>query len=124
MIYLASLYSNGAESNSSEHTYIREQRYRYTMKRLVELMVQGEFVFSPIVHCHEMSNQFHLPKDYTFWQENDRHFVSKCDKVVVLKMCDEYGNWRKSKGMQDEITYAKSLGIPVEYLSCYGYVLD
>lgn len=124
MIYLASLYSNGAESNSSEHTYVREQRYRYTMKILCKLMYQEEFVFSPIVYCHEMSKKYDLPKDYTFWQENDRHFISKCDKVLVLKMYDEYGNWEKSKGIQDEIQYAKSLGVPVEYLSCNGYVLD
>lgn len=124
MIYLASLYSNGADTGCALDSGIREQRYQYTMKRLYELMMGGMFVFSPIVHCHEMSKKYDLPKDYTFWQENDRHFISNCDRVVVLKMSDEYGNWEKSKGIQDEIAYAKSSGVPVHYFTCYDYVLD
>lgn len=121
MIYLASLFSNGAKSNSGEHREIRKKRYEYTLERLAELKLKGEFVYSPIVHCYDMSNKFDMSKTYEFWKQNDRHFISKSDKLLVLRMKDSYGDWKQSKGIQDEVNFAESLGIEVEYLLCLDY---
>lgn len=44
MIYLASLFSNGATTDSGEHKMVREQRYLYTLKHLARLINNGEFV--------------------------------------------------------------------------------
>lgn len=124
MIYLASLYSNGVNSDSTVDTVVRQLRYEYTSKRLVEFMNSGEFVFSPIVHCHEISTKYRLPKTYEFWKNNDRHFISRSDKVYVLMMKDKHGSWKKSEGITDEINFAKSIGVQVEYIDCEDYNED
>ncbi len=121
MIYIASLYSNGVDTSSELHYNVRQARVEYTMKRVHEFMMNKEFVYSPILHCHEMSLQFNMPKDYTFWQSIDRHMVGKSDKVYVLCMEDEFGSWKDSTGMQDEINFALDNGAEVEYITCNDY---
>lgn len=121
MIYLASLYSNGASTDSDLHKEVRQLRYEYTLKRLAEFMLEGNFVFSPIVHCHEAANKYGLPKDYEFYKNNDRHFVGLSEEVWVLMMEDDLGSWEFSHGMQDEIKYALDNNIPVKYIHCGDY---
>jgi hypothetical protein len=114
MIYVASVYSLDAKSNNFKDAMTRQFRYEYTMKRVAQLLKQGEHAYSPIVHGHEMGKVFNFPKSYQFWQDNDRHMIDLCDKVVVLKM----EGWQRSEGVCDEIRYAESLGKTVEYLDC------
>ncbi len=118
MKYLASLYSLNAKSNSFQDTCTRKHRYEYTMKRTCELLKKGEVVFSPIVHMHEMSIKYNLPKDYSFFKKIDRAMIDKADSLIVLKM----KGWEQSEGITDEIEYAKSLGKDIEYLECEGFV--
>ena len=81
----------------------------------------GEFVFSPIAHCKVVADEYGLPHDYEFYKKNDRHFISKSDKVLVLKMVDECGSWEDSEGITDEIQFALDQGIKVGYLDCTDY---
>ena len=53
-----------------------------------------------------------LPREFDFWHKYDEWFISRCDKVVVVKMW----GWEQSKGVQAEIEIAHKLGIPVEYI--------
>lgn len=117
MRYLASVYSYNAKSNSGKDRALREKRYQYAMKRTAELMMDGEFIFSPITHCHPMSNRYGLPKEYGYWQFNDRNFIEASEGVIVLMM----PNWENSSGVTDEIAYAKFLGKPVTFLECPDY---
>lgn len=121
MIYVASLFSNGCHTDSDLDKEVRHQRYEYTMKRVVGFMKRGWHVYSLILHCYEMSNRYNLPKDYTFWKNIDRDMISRCDKVLVLMMSDDLGNWVHSEGMTDEINYATSLGKPIEFAECKDY---
>lgn len=121
MIYLASLYSLNAKTNSLQDRITRDKRYQYTLKRLSQMMNEGEFVFSPIAHCKVVADEYGLPHDYEFYKKNDRHFISKSDKVLVLKMVDEVGSWKGSEGITDEIKFALDLGILVEYIACDDY---
>jgi hypothetical protein len=84
--YIASVYSLNAKGNSVEDLTLRDNRYLYTMKRVAIMAQKGQFVFSPIVHCHVMANTYNMPKDYTYYQDNDRHFIEVSDGVIVLKM--------------------------------------
>ena len=117
MFYIISLYSLEAKGDSELSKFKRQSRYEYTMKRTAELLKSGNHCFSPITHCHEMANQHEMPKDYSFWKANDRHFVSLSEAVIVLDMKTSCGlNYESSEGMSDEIAHAKSIGKPVIFL--------
>ncbi len=122
MNYICSLYSNGVgDLTEVERSNIIQQRVNYTMRKVYELLVSGEYPYSPILHCHELSNRFELPKECHFWKDIDRNAIKHCSKVIVLKMEDIYGNWIDSTGIQDEISYAKSIGKVIEYIECDDY---
>ncbi|CAH7418700.1 conserved hypothetical protein [Vibrio chagasii] len=118
MKYLASVYSYGAKTDSDVDTLTRDERASYVMSRLKDMIVSGGTVYSPIAHWHQMSKEHGLPNEYAFFQRVDRAFIDKSDGVVVLKM----PHWEKSEGITDEINYAESLGLPVEYLDCPDYI--
>ena len=112
MIYLASVYSLNAKTDSEEHKRIREERYLTVMKKTKELLEAGLTVFSPIVHCHPMSVVYGLPKDFSFWERLDKSYIDNCDVLWVLMM----EGWDESEGIGKEIEYAKSQGKFVKYI--------
>jgi len=111
MIYLASVYSLDAKTESEEHKRIREERYNVVMKKVNELLKGNMNVFSPILHCHPMSVVCDLPKDFSFWERLDEAYMDMCDVLWVLKM----EGWERSEGIQKEIAYAKSKGMFIHY---------
>lgn len=120
MIYVCSLYSNGM--NDCPIPYILlERRVKYTMSRVHNFLKEGKFPYSPILHTHEMSKTYELPKEYSFWQKIDRNAIDHCSEVYVLMMKDGYGNWEKSVGITDEISYAKKIGKKITYIECTKY---
>jgi len=123
MIYVCSLYSNGiSKLDPREQESVLDERVDYTMKRVHEWLLEGKYVYSPILHCHEISRKYGLPKEYAFWQAIDRNAIDHCSEVYVLKMSDRFnGCWTKSVGIQDEITYAESIGKKVTYFDCEDY---
>lgn len=117
MFYVVSLFSLNAKGDSELSQLKRKARYEYVMKRTAELLKSGNFAYSPIAHCYEMSIRHDMPQDYTFWKEQDRHFVKLSEALIVLDMKTGCGlNWESSEGMSDEIAYAKSIGKPIIFL--------
>lgn len=112
MIYLASVYSLNAKTDSAEHVALREERYQTVMKKVGELMAQNVHVFSPILHCHVLSNTYQLPKDFDYWKQLDEDYISRSSALWVLKM----DGWEESHGISEEIKFAKSIGLPIEYI--------
>tara|TARA_B100001063_G_scaffold227047_1_gene237132 strand:- start:13095 stop:13451 length:357 start_codon:yes stop_codon:yes gene_type:complete len=112
MIYLASVYSLDAKTDSEEHKALREKRYLQVMRKTKELLEQGLTVLSPIVHCHPMSVIYGLPKDFSFWEKLDKSYIDNCDVVWVYMM----KGWERSEGITAEIAYAKSIGKPVIHI--------
>lgn len=122
MIYICSLYSNGIGNLSlEEQKTLLQKRVDYTAKCVYNFLLEGKFPYSPILHCHEMSFKYNLPKDYDFWQSIDRNAIGHCSEVYVLKMCDSFGNWEDSKGITDEINYANNIGKKITYFDCEDY---
>lgn len=118
MIYVASVYSLDAKGNSGHDIALREKRYDYVVERVGKWMESGTIgLFSPIAHCHVPANRGHLPKDYTFWQENDRHMIERCDEIWVLMM----PGWERSVGVKDEIAYGSAINKKVVYFECNDY---
>lgn len=82
-----------------------------------QLMMSGDVVFSPISHSHPIADYMpeSLRTDHEFWMYQDLKILGFCEEVVVI----DFG-LRKiiqdSAGVQEELTYAKMLGIPIRYL--------
>jgi hypothetical protein len=73
-------------------------------------MQQGHIVFSPIAHSHGVAR---FIKDHThdFWMLQDLPFLDFANKMVVLTL----PGWEESRGIKEEIVYARDKGIPVEF---------
>lgn len=105
MIYLACPYSHDERN-------VRVERFNAVNIVAARLMGEGKHVFSPITHCHPLSEAGGLPTDWGFWEAYDRTMIDICEKVIVLTL----DGWVKSKGVTAEIAIARELGIPVEYI--------
>lgn len=105
MIYLASPHSHADES-------IMVNRFYAAMKATAKLLNDGYFVYSPIVHCHEMAQKFGLPNGYEFWKNFDEHVLGLCDTMYVLRI----DGWDSSRGIANEIGFATRNQIPIHYI--------
>ena len=103
MIYLASPYTH-------PDAVVREQRYHETCRATAEMLLEGETVFCPIVHCHPLV-AYGVPTEWTFWEEHDRQYLVRCEELVVLKL----DGWRRSRGVQAEIKLAAAMDMPIRY---------
>jgi hypothetical protein len=112
MIYLASPYSH-------DDPGIRAERFRLACIAAGNLMRDGQHVFSPIAHTHPIARTG-LPGGWDFWAEFDKWFISRCDKVMVLKL----EGWRESDGVRAEVALARRFGKPVEYVDPPAGLLD
>lgn len=97
MIYLASPYTHVDKS-------VQESRYQLTMDALAVFLAQGEFVYSPIVHCHEMAKKHAMPTDYKFWWDYNVDFIDNSNGLYVL--CID--GWLESKGLKKEVEYSEN----------------
>jgi len=95
-IYLASPYTH-------QDPEIVNARVAIINARAAHLMRQGHIIFSPISHSHYIAMENGLPTTFEFWAKQNHEFIIWCDVVMVLRL---YG-WEESKGVADEIRYAK-----------------
>src|SRR3990167_5331074 len=105
LVYLACPYSD-PDFNT------RIKRFEAVNRAAAKFIKDGIYVFSPISHTHPIAVEGDLKLGWDFWQDFDKFFLSKCNKLIVLKL----EGWEKGVGVQAEIKYAKELGIPVEYM--------
>lgn len=112
MIYVASPYSHikGIDTNASPEL-TREQRYVLTMQAMAIWSKQGEFVYSPIVHCHEVAKLFGLPTNFEFWDTYNKDFIRASTEVWVLCL----PNWQESRGVTAEVQFSASIQKKVRY---------
>lgn len=104
MIYLAGPYSH-------ESSVIKNNRFEKLTDVAAQLMNEGNIVYSPITHSHPIAIKHSLPGDWGYWQASCEAMLSRCDKMVIVKM----EGWEKSVGLAGEIEIANALGIPIEY---------
>lgn len=104
MIYLASPYSH-------PDPLVREERYLRASWICVQLLQQGRWVYSPIVHCHEMAKTWDLPRDVEFWKQYNLHMLDRASELLILRIL----GWTESKGIAIEKAYAESHNISVSY---------
>lgn len=108
MIYLAGPYSHPDAD-------IRQRRYEQLTAKAAELMIEGHVVFSPITHGHAIAEAHDLPGDFEWWESQCLGMLLHATKLIVLTL----DGYETSKGVNAELMYAISLGIPVEYSTHY-----
>lgn len=105
LVYVASPYTHPDPAEI-------ERRYLQVTKITADLVVGGMTAISPITYGHTLAAMNQMPGDWDFWMEFCINLLSKCDKLLVVKM----QGWEESRGVQAEIAYAKEHGIEVEFM--------
>lgn len=105
MIYIASPYSH-------PNPEVRHQRYKAVHNYAAWLMQQGNVCFSPIVYGHEFARIGKAQTDHLWWKEFNEHMLRNSKLMHVLQL----PLWGSSKGIQHEIDFAESQGIPFFYV--------
>jgi len=105
-VYIASPYTHPSAA-------VREFRFIKVAHACAKLFEQGIVPFSPIVHWHELSKIFDLPKDHQYWIMADSIMLTGARELAVLQL----DGWEKSAGVQREIKFAELLGKSVTYLN-------
>lgn len=105
MIYLASPYTGTLE--------VMQQRYEAVRHVTATLLVNRRWVYSPIVHAHEIAVRHSLPRDFQFWMSYNDSAIEHMSGVDVLQL----PGWRESKGVQYEIGIVKMLKKPLHFIS-------
>lgn len=100
-IYLASPYTHADPA-------VMQQRHDAAMAFTAEQLANRVWVYSPIVHCHEMALRHTLPFDFDFWQEYNFALLSKASHLWILAL----DGWDQSKGVTAEVDLAARLSIP------------
>jgi hypothetical protein len=100
MIFISSPYSNNPSVNYDKVALFCAQQ-----------IAAGEFVFSPVVMGHHLLPLLDIPGDWSFWSNYCEHFLSKCDKMIVLVT----EGWDSSVGVAEEIKIADRLKIPIYF---------
>ena len=90
---------------------VREARFRAVCKYCAELISNGVYAFSPVIHCHPIA-QYGLPFDYNFWGRWGSRFFSIFDEVIIYQL----DGWRDSIGIKAESEIATAMGLPIRYV--------
>jgi len=104
-IYLASPYSAPTKRE-------RQRRFKQIVKKAGKIMESGVTVFCPIAHSHDIGLHLERPQDHEFWMNQDLPLLFHATALWVVKM----KGWKESKGVTEEIAFAKKHHIPIKYL--------
>ena len=107
VIYLATPYNHPDPE-------VREQRYRRALEYATILLGIGAFVYSPILHNHHpIAIKADLGRGWEFWKAFDCALIERCDILAVAQI----EGWQESVGIKAEESYARSIRMPIRYLS-------
>lgn len=104
-VYLASPYTHPSPA-------VREYRYLKAAHACAVLFKGGIVPYSPIVHWHEISKIFDMPKDHNFWIMADSIMLTGAREFIVLML----DGWEQSAGVQRELKFSKLLSKPISYI--------
>lgn len=104
-VYLASPYSHPDPE-------VRLSRFNTVMAAGAWLLSRRIWYFSPVQYTHILALRFKLPTDADFWWDYNRTMIDAHRAVIML--CID--GWKESKGMKQELEYAREHGLRVQYL--------
>jgi hypothetical protein len=94
---------------SSDHDTTVKLRVEILKEAAAFLFSQNLHVYSPIEHCHGIATKYNLPTDADFWWNYNKCFLSRASGFYYLPA----EGWEHSKGLQQEIAYAKKINMPI-----------
>ncbi len=106
MIYLAAPYT-------SPDPAVRRRRFQASCKAAATMLSKGLMVFNPLAHSVPIAACGLDDMDHDFWMHVDRPYLEWCDMVMVLTL----DGWRDSRGVNAEISAARSMGKPVSFIA-------
>jgi len=104
MMYIASPYTH-------DNPTVMKQRFEQVAGFTAYLMRDGFDAYSPIVHGHAIAELHDLPVDWAFWRKHCLSMLRKADAMTVYCL----DGWQDSVGVQAEIEFCASCGIPIQY---------
>ena len=114
--YLATPYSFSNTSSEDE----KRQRFNQVTRQALLLFNDGINVYSPITQHHTIARHGDtISLSTAEWMEFDLTFLSAANQMYVLML----DGWKESKGLNQEIKYARANHIPIEYIKPSTFVL-
>lgn len=104
-IYLASPYTD-------PDPLIRELRYYQALRATADLLKVKQYVYSPIVHCHEVAKKHKLPTHFDFWQNYNFAMLRAASSFAILQA----DGWKESVGVLAESNEAIRLNLVRFYI--------
>lgn len=104
-IYLASPYTTG-------DAMLRYQRVLDVCDVAARLMQAGRVVFCPVAHGSAIADATYPALDvvpHTWWMAQCLPLLTRATELWVLQL----DGWATSQGVQQEIAWARQLGIPI-----------
>jgi hypothetical protein len=106
LIYIGSPYTHPEKE-------VRHRNYIEVTKIAAEIVSNGQVAISPITYGHVLLDYAKMPSDWEFWSDFCLTLLKKCDKILV---CNNMEGWDRSRGLTQEIQYAKDNDIEIEYI--------
>jgi hypothetical protein len=103
-LYLASPYTHNSR-------FVRMWRYEAVRDFGAFLASNRFWFFGPIMHSYDMSQNHQLPHNFEFWRDWNHAMIDASQGVIVFQI----DGWDTSRGVTDEVEYAKKIGKPVIY---------
>lgn len=95
LYYLASPYSH-------KEPKVMTARYKHAVKCTAHFLHSGVFIYSPIVHNHNIVITWDLGREWKDWENYDFCMLDRCDGLLVLTM----DGWESSTGVGQEMRRA------------------
>ena len=88
-----------------------DNRKKMAARLVIDLIESGKFAISPALYGSVLIDEAERGT-WDFWKQYCQMCVQSCGKVLVANV----DGWKESQGVQDEIAYAKSLGLKVSLI--------
>ncbi len=112
-VYLAAPYSHPNEK-------VREARALVINQKCVKLMGDHNVVFSPITHSHALIDILPFEeRAWPFFRIQDFSHIETCHELRVFCL----PGWEESRGVKEEIEYARLMGKKIVYDEYEGKLL-
>ena len=106
LIYVACPYTH-------QDPKIVQLRYAVSAQVARQLFKEGLMVFAASMHNSLIAAMSGVGDQFSKWVEFNHLMIERVDKLIVVTM----EGWEQSRGVQDQIDYAKKLGKHIEMIA-------
>lgn len=105
-IYLGSPFTH-------EDPKVMEERYKEALQAAAWLMKKGKTVYAAIPFSYHLSIEGGIGLGWNEWKLQDKTALICSYQLFVLQL----DGWQESVGLNEEIEWAQSLGMPISFMS-------